>query len=333
MLKYRKRIESILIWIGIYVYVFNLFHVKSSFTDNAIYTLLFTLNLFLVYYCITKYLFKLVFRKKYFYFAASIVLVFLSFFILEMQLFKIILPFFNIETSRVHYNLREYIMKSIMWFFFISIFAYANLMLLINRRRSEKISFIKSEYVNFELGLLSNQFHSHLTFNFLNQCYLHLTYISDDVAEIVDRYSSMLRYSMKILRMNETSLKNVLIYINDYIYVYSKLSNVVNIKVTTRIENENRLMDAMVLPTVIEFCLNHIKLSNTASPIEFIVEEKDNSFKFFALIDTTEDVSNIEKIETFQVFKELLAKNYSNYELSIKRQEYTVLINFTIFDK
>jgi two-component system, LytTR family, sensor kinase len=136
-----------------------------------------------------------------------------------------------------------------------------------------------------ELSFLKNQFHSHITFNFLQFCYNNVFKHSMKAADAIEIFSSMLRYSMHLKSDKEILLSEEIKYIQDFIEIQKVLTSEVYVHFEREGDFENKLILPRILITFVENAFKHgqindpthpinIKLSVINGEINFLVENK-----------------------------------------------------------
>jgi two-component system LytT family sensor kinase len=117
-----------------------------------------------------------------------------------------------------------------------------------------------------ELEFLRNQFNSHITFDFLNQCH-NLTYKeSQETAEAIEIFSRMLRYSLNSKAQEKVLLKEEIEYIEDFIKLQKLLSTDVMVSLSIK-GNDTIYILPRILIGFVENAFKHGDLHSTDHPI------------------------------------------------------------------
>ncbi len=135
--------------------------------------------------------------------------------------------------------------------------------------------------ISRELSFLKNQFHSHLTFNFLNFCYSKMLRSAPKAAESVEDFSEMLRYSLSNRQPEEyVPLKKEICYIENFIAIQKCISSGVFVKLDVEGETTNYLILPMMLAVFVENSFKHGVFSDPEKPICILLIVKNDSLFF-----------------------------------------------------
>jgi two-component system LytT family sensor kinase len=141
-----------------------------------------------------------------------------------------------------------------------------------------------------ELSFLKSQFHSHITFNFLNYCYSQVHEKSSNAAEAIERFSDMLRYSLHVKPDEDVELAREVEYIHNFIHLQRKLGSQVHADFLVEGDLSNKRILPRVLITFVENAFKHgvcndpdnpirIRLTIDSQKIHFSVHNKINTNK------------------------------------------------------
>jgi two-component system LytT family sensor kinase len=140
-----------------------------------------------------------------------------------------------------------------------------------------------------ELEFLRNQFNSHITFDFLNQCRSIIHKDSTETAGAIEIFTRMLRYSLNSKAQEKVQLKGEIEYIEDFITLQKLLST--DVKVNLSVKGNNTIY---ILPRIligfVENAFKHgdlhnpdhpisIELSTSPTHLNFTVTNKKNKHK------------------------------------------------------
>lgn len=128
------------------------------------------------------------------------------------------------------------------------------------KREKERLVLIK------ELGFIKNQFNSHITFNFLNYCYSKVHRHSNEIAESIEVFSKMLRYSMSCRVEKKVPLDKEIEYLEDFIRVKKLLNEEVKI-VFFKTSTEQVYILPRVLINFVEHAFKQDNLNSGRLPV------------------------------------------------------------------
>ena len=183
----------------------------------------------------------------------------------------------------------------------------------------EKERFAKEKcIVEAELDFLTNQFHSHLTFNFFSFCYRKLLLTSTIAADSVEKFSDMLHYSLKMKEDQKILLSNEIEYIENFIDIQRCIGE----KIYVNFKYDNNLLDYEILPgflsVLVENAFKHGVFDDFKNPIE-IVLTVNNHLLVFNVINKIENENLLEPAGIdIKNIREVLEIVYQNsYSLNI----------------
>jgi LytS/YehU family sensor histidine kinase len=131
-----------------------------------------------------------------------------------------------------------------------------------------------------ELSFLKNQFHSHLTFNFLSFCYNKVRVFSTDAAASIEEFSDLLRYSLKYKAEELVPLAKEIEYVKNYISFQKYITS----KVYVNFHYQADINEIFIVPRVlIVFVENIIKnsiIDDKNNPVYIYIDVLDNKIKF-----------------------------------------------------
>ncbi|HET6227811.1 MAG TPA: histidine kinase [Bacteroidia bacterium] len=184
--------------------------------------------------------------------------------------------------------------------------------------------------VEIEFYLLKNQFHSHFTFNFLNFCYNKIRKFSTKLADQVEDFSEVLRYSLRNLG-EKVALDKEIEYLENRIALQKYLTKDLQIEFYYKIEGDAPNIVPRILVIFIEDSFKNAILNDAENPIFISIHYIDSEIKFMLRNKRNDfdknsdfDVKNIERIlNMFYKGKyELILGSKNNifsYELTISQ--------------
>ena len=118
-----------------------------------------------------------------------------------------------------------------------------------------------------DLLFYQNQFNSHITFNFLNYCYKQIHNHSNDVAQAIEIYSEMLRYTLDRKYDEKVRVDDEIIYLENFIALRKKLNPATKIEFHHSGQLSNKFIISRVLITFLENALKHGVSNDIENPI------------------------------------------------------------------
>jgi len=236
-----------LIWLIIITYFNIIDSLPGPWTVKIIGSALINLNYVFVFYIISLFIFPKYWLSNRYYLIMSIIVCLLSFWTSMYFVYFKIIPFFGGHTSFQDYTIDFFLMYEISFFTIVgaaaasAFFSRYGIFKLKQQSEKEKLLLIK------ELNFLKNQFNSHITFNFLSYCYSKTYNIMPEVAESIDLFSDMLRYTIQTKPEEKVSLINEIVYIENFI----KLQKLLSAKVFANFHFEGEIKDKLILPRIL----------------------------------------------------------------------------------
>lgn len=131
--------------------------------------------------------------------------------------------------------------------------------------------------LQMEFNFLKNQFNSHITFNFLNYCYSKIHKLSDEAADAIDLFASMLRYSLSGKFDEKVTLASEIEYIENFIKLQRLLTSEVYVRFTCHGNMNGKYILPRVLITFIENAFKHGKFDSAEEPIEISLHAEEQT--------------------------------------------------------
>lgn len=244
---------------------------------------------------------------------------------------NILFNFLDNEGWLLYFPTTKYIVSKITFFLVIAFCAFsfygAKLRLHLATIQNEREQALMLQEMNF----FQNQFNSHITLNFLSYCYGNAHKVAPSVAEGIDLYSTMLRYSLGSNIEKKVLLKKEIEYIESFIELKKLLSKNVQVNFSSEIDNkECELFPRLLIPFV-ENAFKHGVSTNDTAPIE-IKLELNNKQLIFSVKNHKKKVKN--RLSTgigITNVKQTLELYYKeNYELNIDSQADTFFVQLQI---
>lgn len=254
--------------------------VEGAFASKAMYVFVTILNFCIAYYFLAFFVFPSFQNKKYLLSILCFVFCTTFFTSLDFFLFKKIIPFLGGETTLQNLSFYQSLKGSSLWFLFVSSSALAT---FLNRRSIERFKQNAENEKNAiirELDFLKNQFHSHLTFNFLNFCYGKTFKESPQVADSIEAFSEMLRYSLSNKQAQYVDLEKEVDYIKNFITIQKCITNSVFVDFQVNDNLPAYKIFPMLLAVFIENAFKHGEFNDPNHPIIITLQAKQNNLLF-----------------------------------------------------
>ncbi len=214
----RYKIYHILFWMLVFAAWFYLRYQDYASTSMAInVTLLKVIDLALMVY-ITNYVLlpKLLYKKKYGWFALAFVIMILCSSISKLFLLGQILhrPDLLDLTSP---GLKGRIYDNVIPHFFLVIAGAAVKLMLDNNRAQRRLGEMAKEKAEAELNFLKSQINPHFLFNSLNSVYFLIDRNNTGAREALHKFSDMLRYQLYEMNGESIPVEKEIDYLKDYV--------------------------------------------------------------------------------------------------------------------
>jgi hypothetical protein len=323
------RHTAIWLCIAFYMYIFG--SPDGGLFVKLIFTVTFVLSLTVPYYLLLLYVYPRFFENNKLFFGTLLIAVSVLFLLIDYANNKFILPFFNVHTARETFAPMDSIKVSMLKFLLIG---FAATGVYLNRRSLLKIKYSYEREkleITEELAFLSNQFHSHLTFNFISFCHGQLLRISKKSAESMENFASMLLYSLNTKPGQFISIAQEIEYIENFIEIQRCITTEVYVTFKHEGEHENFKILQGIFSVFVENAFKHGIYSNEKKPIIIILEICDDNLLF--------EIENQRKIGSKSIsngiglknIKEVLEIFYKDsYSLNIFTNDYNYKIKLTI---
>jgi two-component system sensor histidine kinase LytS len=204
-------------WLSITIYYIIYSTVEGSIIVKAIWIFFLIINYSSAYYTLVLFIWPQIISKKRLMYSILIIAsftLFCSFFYFQVA---VITPWIGGTHPMINLPFNEFInnaLKLFTYILFTSLGTYYNWVGI--KKIEENIKMDKS-LIDMEFLFLKNQFHSHLTFNFLNFCYNKVKRVSSSAANSVEEFADILRYSLIISSDGPVLLEKEIEYIENYI--------------------------------------------------------------------------------------------------------------------
>jgi two-component system LytT family sensor kinase len=276
-----KTLKHIIFWVLLTIYACIIDPVHGTIYIQAVGTSLIMIGYIFIYYTESIFIFPRFYKKRKSLFFA-LFLTFMMFHIISYLNFQYFMENHKVVTSVSGQPLWKTFISEIILFGITSIMALGIYQRKINIDKIKSQSEKENVILIKEIGLLKNQFNSHITFNFLNYCYSKVHKQSPQTAEAMEIFSKMLRYSLNS-KVNEfVLLKAEIEYIEDYIKLQKLLTTEIQVQFLIHTHNYNSFyIVPRVLITLIENAFKHGDLNSTDEPIRIELNIVEGYLHFF----------------------------------------------------
>lgn len=269
-----------IIWFCLVLYVSFFNFVVGPPMSKIVYVTIFLSNFVIAYYCLLNIIFPSFFEENKLLFFLNYFLVIIIFISIDYIHLKKILPFFGGHTPRGDLSLSNFVSRSLLLFSYIAFTTcgwylnYRSIQKAKEKDENEKI------IIQSELGLLKNQFSSHLTFNFLNFCYSKMFEFSPKAATAVENFSDMLHYSFIYKSADPVPLAKEIEYIENFIEVQKCITSAAFVE----FQYEGCIDEARIIPMLlaifVENSFKHGVTNEPLLPIRILLSVNDGDIFF-----------------------------------------------------
>lgn len=293
------------------------------------------LDLALMIY-VTNYLLipKLLYRKKYFLFTVSFVVMILSSSVIKMSILG------HYLNNPILYNwsshLKDRIYDNILPHFFLVIAGVATKLMLDYGRLQQRMAEIAKEKAEAELNFLKSQINPHFLFNSLNAVYFLIDKNNHDARQALHKFSDMLRYQLYEVKDSKIPVEKEIAYLKDYVDL-QKLRRDENYSVTFNCSPEVKefSIEPLLLIPFVENAFKHV--SHHAAKNNFInLEMNRNNGSFLFEISNSREIngSSVERggigLENVKRRLELLYPGKHELSIGDTETDFTVKLKLEI---
>lgn len=272
--------RHIIVWCCVLVNFIFFTSITGNIISKIIWVLTLMLNYAFSYYVLLLVIWPNIFDKKKISFIFLLLILPVFFILIYYIQVVILIPSLGGKLAVAGLPLNLLIKKFLINFsyvFFSSLGSYYNWR---GVKQIEDAAKMDKNILERELIFLKNQFHSHLTFNFLNFCYNKIRHFSPETSVTVGEFSDMLRYSLKGKADELVSLEKEINYIKNFISFQKCLTS--ELYVTFKYEGD--ISNVYILPRIlvvfIENSLKHGVLYDPKNPVIIFISSIQNKIHF-----------------------------------------------------
>jgi two-component system LytT family sensor kinase len=309
--------RHLIAWLSIVIYYTLYSTIEGSVLVKTVWIFLLIVNYSFAYYTLVLFVWPKILTEKKLLYSILILLsiaFFCTFFYFQLT---VITPWLGGMHPMIYWSLNEFInntLKLFSYVLFTSIGTYYN---WVGVKKIEADLQIDRGLIDMEFLFLKNQFHSHLTFNFLNFCYNKIRGVSSLTSDSVEEFSDILRYSLSTSADGPVLLEKEIEYIKNYISFQKFLSPNLEVQVNYKGDLINTHILPKSLGSVVEYFFKDKAFNNIQKPIIIFIESVQNEIIFKIKIVNTQQNILIENKE-LQYIEQLLQPFYNNkYSIQI----------------
>lgn len=223
---------------------------------------------------------KLLYKKQYFWFGLSfIIMIFISS-IIKMNILGHVLD--NATLLNLTGNLKARIYDNVIPHFFLVLSGAAVKLMMDYTRMQQRMVEMAKEKADAELNFLKSQINPHFLFNSINSVYFLIDKNNSEARDALHKFSAMLRYQLYEMNGKSIFLEKEINYLKDYIDL-QKLRKEDNFSVTLNCTPNlsNISVEPLLLIPFVENAFKHISHHKTApNLIKIDIAFKNNVLQF-----------------------------------------------------
>ncbi|MEO6251852.1 MAG: histidine kinase [Ferruginibacter sp.] len=214
---FRYKLHHLIIWMLVFGLWYFLRYEGYALPATAFkVTLIKVADLALMVY-ITNYLLipKLLYRRKYFWFGLSFILMILTSSIIKMNILAYVQN--SPQLLDLSGNLKTRIYDNIIPHFFLVMAGAAFKLMMDHTKMQQRMVEMAKEKAEAELNFLKSQINPHFLFNSLNSVYFLIEKNNTGARAALHKFSDMLRYQLYEMNDSTVSIEKEIQYLQDYI--------------------------------------------------------------------------------------------------------------------
>jgi hypothetical protein len=298
-------------WLLIVIYYIFYSKIEGSILVKTAWIFLLIINYSFAYYTLVLFIWpKILSEKKLLYSILILfsVTFFCSFFYFQLT---IIIPQLGGMHPMIYWPFNVFInnaLKLYLYIFFTSIGTYNNWIGLKEIKEDQKIN---RDIIEMEFIFLKNQFHSHLTFNFLNFCYNRVRIFSPPSANSIEEFADILRYSLTTSPDRPVLLEKEIGYIENYI----SFQKFLNPNLKAQLNYKGDITSVYILPKTFGFFVEYFfknKLFHPPTKTTIILIESSKSEVVFNIKNIKKELNIFINSEELQNIEQILQSFYGS---------------------
>jgi sensor histidine kinase YesM len=214
---FKYKLHHVLFWVLVFGVWYFLRYQDYSTRERAIWiTLVKVIDLALLIYVANYVLIpRLLYKKRYGWFALAFVLMIVTSSIIKMQIIGKIMHnpgLFDLST-----NLKVRIYDNVIPHFFLVIAGVAVKLMYDYSKMQQRLIEMAREKAEAELSFLKSQINPHFLFNSLNSVYFLISKENTEARQALHKFSDMLRYQLYEMNGQKIPIEKELGYLKDYV--------------------------------------------------------------------------------------------------------------------
>ncbi len=213
----KYKLHHLIIWMLVFGLWFFLRYEDYALEATAFkVTLIKVADLALMVY-ITNYLLipKLLYKRQYFWFGLSFIVIILTSSIVKMNILAQVTN--NPALLSVSGNLKARIYDNVIPHFFLVLSGAAFKLMMDYTKMQQRMVEIAKEKVEAELNFLKSQINPHFLFNSLNAVYFLIEKNNTEARGALHKFSAMLRYQLYEMNGDKIAIEKEIEYLKDYV--------------------------------------------------------------------------------------------------------------------
>lgn len=285
----RFKLHHLLIWTAVALVWYYLRYQDYSASSVAwMVTIVKTVDLALmVYICNYVLIPKLLYKKRYFLFVISFIVMVVASSLYKMSLIGRLTN--NYFLSNWSGDIKGRIYDNVIPHFFLVIAGVAIKLLFDHISIQKKLIEVAKEKAETELSFLKSQINPHFLFNSLNSVYFLIDRNNTGAREALHKFSEMLRYQLYELKGEKIKIEKEVSYLQDYIALQKlRMENCeVQVKIDRQMESFD--IEPLLLVPLVENAFKHISHFANGRKNEIVIGlSRLNGEMKFAVSNTTE---------------------------------------------
>ncbi len=276
----QTRNRHLVVWFLVLLKFIFFTSITGTLSSKIVWSATLMLNFSFSYYALLLYIWPSILGEKKIIFLVHLVIVAFAFISIYYIQVEVLIPKIGGKLIWTGEPIGFLVKKFLMNFSFVilaSLGSYFNWRGII---QTESELQMKMKIIEAELRGLKSQFHSHLTFNFLNFCYNKFRYFSPDTADSVEEFSKILRYSLDDRHERKVLLMREIEYIETCISFQKCLTNEVFIQFSYTGDVNKVFIIPKILAVFIENALKHGTLDDPEFPVVISIASSCDTISF-----------------------------------------------------
>lgn len=323
--------RHLIVWVCVTLYFIFFSSISGRLISKIVWNLLLLANFSFSYYTLLFFILPNLIEKRRLYFLLLFVLLICLFFAVYILLIDFIIP--NLGAKTALYG-KPFNVKAPKFLINFSYVIFASVGTYYNRfgiKKVKEAETIDQNTIEIELMILKSQFHSHLTFNFLNFCYNKIRHLSSETANTIEEFAFMLRYSLQEESKKLICLQKEIEYIQKFISFQKCLNHSLYVEFKYEGELSSTYIPPKILVVFIENAFKHGILHNPKTPIIIYIKSFQTNLFFCVQNHKSNQKSLMESGIGLENIKQILTLFYpNNHFLEIKNSNKLFICELTL---